>query len=620
MSHHGVGAFCCLQTMCPDHSPLPNPEDWPTGSEGLRLDLAPGQADGWEGLARKLAAPAKSVDPDGLAEEFGLSPGIVTEVLKGLEHRPAKELPWVSLGRLISSALKEVFDQLRGVFRKWTDHPRAFLYVTLLLFLAVAYASLWFGRFFAQSHSENLRLNFNGPIGLTMLILVMSVGLAFYRWGSYRPLGLTAGLLLLGFQPLLIFVASTMGRSDPAIQWALLTLASLAAIAFLIGLFALFALAGSWVQLQKDDRREERLSRQEMLDRLFSLESRLRLMPTEAFRAKRISLKEKTRQSAFFPYYAVFFGMAFGLIEVLAVTGLSRILQQGDQGIEATRGAIRSLFGLVSLVLSGFLGYYTGGVWRSLVAAVVALGGSLLALLVPIAPFGIEAFRSTAGSQAFALWAAGSIALAVFGGAAGIIDSRTLRRRKARANDPSALIAEVILLRRRLQADQQMIVVMAVDVARSTSLKQDQDPLDVEFTFREYQKLVQAVVQEEGGEVFSTAGDGALASFRDGADALRASRLLQAHIQTFNQITNRLGGDFRLRIGLHAGETQAGFSDVPYHELIDIAAHVESAAPVGGIAMTDAARELLPDEEMAEVAAQVDGHSVWIVLKPVLYP
>lgn len=606
--------------MRPDPSSPPSPEDWPTGTDGLRLDLAPGQADGWEGLARTLSAPAKSVDPERLAEEFGLSAGIVSEVIKGLEQRPVKELPWVSLGRLIASASKEIFEQVRGVFRKWTDHPRAFLYVTLLLFFAIAYSSLWFNRFFAQSQSENLRLNFNGPIGLILLALVMSVGLAFYRWGSYRPLGLAAGLLLLGFQPLLIFVASTMGRSDPGVQWALLTLASLAAVAFLIGLFALFALAGSWVQLQKDDRREERLSRQEMLDRLFSLESRLRLMPNEAFRVKRLSFKERTRQSKLFPYYAVFFGLAFGLVEVLAVAGFTRVFLQGDQGFQATQGPLRSLFGLTSFVLAGFLGYYTGGVWRSLVAAVVALGGTLLALLAPVPPFGLEAFRNTAASQSFALWAAGAIAFAVFGGAAGIIDSRTLRRRKARANDPSALIAEVILLRRRLQADQQAIVVMAVDVARSTSLKQDQDPLDVEFTFREYQKLVQAVVKEEGGEVFSTAGDGALASFRDPADALRAARLLQAHIQTFNQITNRLGGDFRLRIGLHAGETLAGFSDVPYHELIDIAAHVESAAPVGGIAMTDAARELLPNEEMAEVAAQVDGHSVWIVLKPVLYP
>ncbi len=606
--------------MRPDQPPLQNSEDWPTGTDGLRLDLAPGQADGWEGLARKLAAPAKSVDPDRLAEEFGLSSGIVTEVIRGLEHRPNKELPWVSLGRLVSSALKEVFEQLRGVFRKWTDHPRIFLYVTLLLLFVIAYSFLWFSRFFALSPGEDLRLNFSGPVGWTIIALMGAIGLAYYRWGSYRPLGLTAGLLLLGFQPLLIYVATTMRSSDPAIQWVILTLGSLFLAAFLIAVFAVFAFAGSWVQLQKDDRREERLSRQEMLDKLFSLESRLRLMPNEAFREKRISLKEKTRQSKLFPYYAVFFGIAFGLIEVVSVTGLSRLLQQGPTGIESTRELLRTVFGLTSFILIGFLGYYTGGVWRSLVAAVTALGGSLLALMVPVTPFGIQTFRDTAGSQAFALWAAGDIALAVFGGAAGIIDSRTLRRRKARANDPSALIAEVILLRRRLQADHQAIVVMAVDVARSTSLKQDQDPLDVEFTFREYQKLVKAVVEQEGGEVFSTAGDGALASFREPADALRSGRLLQAHIQTFNQITNRLGGDFRLRIGLHAGETQAGFSDVPYHELIDIAAHVESAAPVGGIAVTDQVRELLAEEEMAEVAAQVDGHSVWIVLKPVLYP
>lgn len=613
--------FLCLHFMTPDPPSNHIPAERPEPQDGLRLDLAPSQGgDGWEALARRLATPSKTLDPESLAKQFGLAPGIVNEVIKGLEQRPApRELPWVALGRLIVSALKEIVEQLTGVFRRWTNKPRLFLYGSLLLTYLVPYIYLWTIGFFAKAPGETINLSFSGPVGLSLIGLILAISLAFYRWGSYRPLGLAAGLMMLGFQPLIIYVASKEPQGDPSAQWVILTLGSLIPTALFSGIFAVSAFAGSWVQLQKEDRREDRLSRQEMLDRLFSLESRLKLMPSEAFREKKSSLRERTRQSKLFPYYAVFFGIAYGLIEVIVVAGLSRLLQQSDQGIELTRGLLRTVFGLVGFVLYGFLGYYTGGVWRSLVASVIGEGGSLLALLVPLAPFGFQAFRDMAGSQAFAFWAAGSIALAVFGGAAGIIDSRTLRRRKARANDPSALIAEVILLRRRLQADQQMIVVMAVDVARSTMLKQDQDPLDVEFTFREYQKLVKAVVDQEGGEVFSTAGDGALASFQEPAQALRTARLLQAHIQTFNQITNRLGGDFRLRIGMHAGETQAGFSDVPYHELIDIAAHVESAAPVGGIAVTQAVKDLLDTEDMAEVAATVDGHSVWIVLKPVLY-
>jgi class 3 adenylate cyclase len=587
------------------------------GKSGLSLDLSPGQAEGWEALARHLSSPGKRETED-LPEKFGMAPELVTEVIKGLEHRPTKELPWVAIGRLLVSGLKEVYEQLRSVFRKWTDRPLAFLIVSLTLLFLLPYLTLLSKGFFSRGPQTNINFDLSGSVGFGIIFMLGVISLAFYRWGTYRFLGSAALLLFLGFQPFSIFISSSMPGSQFA-AYVVSSLASLVPVAFFIGIFAAFAFAGSWVALQKEDRREDRLSRQEMLDRLFTLESRLKAMPREAFSGHRLSLRERTRRSALFPYYAVFFGLGFGLVEVLSVAALSRLIPAQPEALELTRGLTRTIFGLLGILGAGFLGFYTGGVWRSLIAAVIAVGGSLLAILTPIPPFGLEVFRETAASQSFAIWAAGSIALAVFGGGAGVIDGRTARRRKARANDPAALLSEVILLRRRLQADQQTIVVMAVDVARSTMLKQDQDPLDVEFSFREYQKLVAEVAKQCGGEVFSEAGDGALASFRDASQALRAARLLQAHIQTFNAITNRLTGDFRLRIGMHAGEAQAGFADVPYHELIDIAAHVESAAPVGGIAVTSDVRRLLPDEEMAEVAAQVDGHPVWIILKPILF-
>lgn len=610
--------------MNPDPSSASPAKDGPDSRQieaksGLSLDLSPGQGEGWEALARHLSAPGKQAMGEELAAKFGMAQEVVTEVIKGLESRPVRELPWVTLGRLLASGLKEVFEQLRSVFRKWTDRPVSFLLISTLILFLIPYVTLASRGAFSAAQSQTNSFDLSGSVGFGLIFMILVISLAFFRWGTYRQLGWAAIFLFLGFQPLSIFISLQQPRGSNFFSYSVSSMASFVPVTFFIGVFAAFAFAGSWVALQKEDRKEDRLSRQEMLDRLFTLESRLRAMPEEAFSAHRLTFREKTRRSQLFPYYAVFFGLAFGLVEVLIVSAISRALPAQDATIEMARGLGRTVFGLVGLLLSGLLGFYTGGVWRSLIASVVAIGGSLLAVLIPLPPFGVEVFRQTAASQSFAIWAGGSIALAVFGGGAGVIDGRTARRRKARANDPAALLAEVILLRRRLQADQQTIVVVAVDVARSTMLKQDQDPLDVEFSFREYQKLVAEVAKQEGGAVFSEAGDGALASFRDPAQALRAARLLQAHIQTFNAITNRLTGDFRLRIGMHAGEAQAGFADVPYHELIDIAAHVESAAPVGGIAVTSEVKRLLPEEEMAEVAAQVDGHPVWIILKPILF-
>lgn len=601
-------------------SPNP-PEDGPAArridtKSGLSLDLSPVQSEGWEALARHLSSPGKKENED-LASQYGMAPELVSEVIKGLEYRPTRELPWVVWGRLLVSGLKEVFEQLRSVFRKWTDRPLAFLIASFTILFLIPYITLLSRGVFTSGPQQSTSLDFSGSVGLGIIVMILVIALAFFRWGNYRMLGSTALLLFLGFQPFSIFISFAMSESR-FFSYVISSLASLVPVAFFVGIFAAFAFAGSWVALQKEDRKDDRLSRQEMLDRLFTLESRLKAMPREAFLGHMLTLRERTRRSALFPYYAVLFGLGYGLIEVLVVAAISRLMPAQQDAVDLTRSLSRTIFGLLGVVGAGFLGFYTGGVWRSLIAAVVAIGGSLLAILAPIPPFGLDVFRETASSQSFAIWAGGSIAIAVFGGGAGVIDGRTARRRKARANDPAALLAEVILLRRRLQADQQTIVVVAVDVARSTMLKQDQDPLDVEFSFREYQKLVAEVAKQCGGEVFSEAGDGALASFRDASQALRAARLLQAHIQTFNAITNRLTGDFRLRIGMHAGEAQAGFADVPYHELIDIAAHVESAAPVGGIAVTNDVKKLLPNEEMAEVAAQVDGHPVWIILRPIL--
>ncbi|MCG9894360.1 MAG: adenylate/guanylate cyclase domain-containing protein, partial [Fimbriimonadaceae bacterium] len=169
----------------------------------------------------------------------------------------------------------------------------------------------------------------------------------------------------------------------------------------------------------------------------------------------------------------------------------------------------------------------------------------------------------------------------------------------------------------RLSGEGRDAAILAVDVARSTALKAAADPPDVEYSFREYQALVARTVQEAGGEVFATAGDGALASLPSAEAALLAARTIQTRINRFNQEINRLR-DFRLRIGLHAGSSAADFGATQHHELIDIAAHTEGMAPVGGIAATEAFRSRITAEEMAEINAEVDGHKVFIVLRPIL--
>jgi len=49
---------------------------------------------------------------------------------------------------------------------------------------------------------------------------------------------------------------------------------------------------------------------------------------------------------------------------------------------------------------------------------------------------------------------------------------------------------------------------------------------------------------------------------------------------------------------------------------VDIAAHVEAASPVGGIAMTDRVANALEGESLAQVAEPIDGWHVYFALNP----
>ena len=112
------------------------------------------------------------------------------------------------------------------------------------------------------------------------------------------------------------------------------------------------------------------------------------------------------------------------------------------------------------------------------------------------------------------------------------------------------------------------------------------------------------------------AGDGAVVAFPDSPRAMGAARRLQTDVGRFNATLNRLPKPFRLRLGLHAGRVAGHLDDVQFTEVIDIAAHVESIAPVGGIAATAAVVTALGEEGFLPLAREVDGQAVSIALVP----
>lgn len=573
---------------------------------------------GWSALVDRLKRSHPDPDEAGaLAQELELEPEFVEDVIRGSVAPPARGDVWKDLARLGQGALAEVWKGIARFFQQGLENPAVFIAVTVVILAAGFHVA------FAQSGAytpgvSNLSIGIRGvPSVLISGILGLQL-LAFARWGSYKkPIWAAVGLNIL-LAPAVWLITRAVGPRGEAIA-PQIALGILVAIMSYLGLCLGAALLGNWVKLRREARLERRLTRQELLARLFTVNDQLaRLTAGGKVATRRRSFKEWARTSGVFPLWGVLYGLGFGLVEVLVVGGVSAALVEGSLGRAELISILQGFFNILAFGLFGLLGYYAGGMWRGVVAAVVASGGRLLATLFPIGIYGLGFVREESRREIFYVLMLMAVILGLLGGAAGQIDRRTARSRRLGAKDPAALLSEVVRLERRLRAGQTGACVMAVDVARSTMIKEGADSLAVEFSFREYQEMVARVAQENGGEVFATAGDGTLASFLDPANALRAARQVQTDIHAFNDQVNRLAHPFRVRIGLHAGETQAEFSEAPFNELIDVAAHVESASPIGGIAATEAFRRLLPEEDMAEVARSVDGHSVWIVLTPFL--
>ncbi len=168
----------------------------------------------------------------------------------------------------------------------------------------------------------------------------------------------------------------------------------------------------------------------------------------------------------------------------------------------------------------------------------------------------------------------------------------------------------------RLAGQTKNVCVMVVDAARSAEMKAHADALAIEYSFREYQEWIAGISKSLRGRVHSTAGDGAVVSFPNAADALLAAQRLQTDVDRFNREVNRLPSPFRLRIGLHADEVAGDLRKVEFAEVIDVAAHVQGASPVGGIAATEEAIEGLARSEFVPLANEVDGHRVYLALNP----
>lgn len=169
------------------------------------------------------------------------------------------------------------------------------------------------------------------------------------------------------------------------------------------------------------------------------------------------------------------------------------------------------------------------------------------------------------------------------------------------ATDPASerqrLLTQLVELQDKLRSGEQTMSFLSLDVVGSTRMKEVADPLAVEFTFSEYYRFVEGIAAKYGGSVHSTAGDGMTLAFESPYHAFAAAKNIQGGMPELNTYRNKIGMAMQLRAGIHHGAVVPqgeGIRSINFAHVIDIAAHLQKAAPPNGIAISMPAAMMLP--------------------------
>lgn len=194
------------------------------------------------------------------------------------------------------------------------------------------------------------------------------------------------------------------------------------------------------------------------------------------------------------------------------------------------------------------------------------------------------------------------IAISLMGGIFGAAGYHFFSKNRERLGfgDPQkerhALLQQLLEIQSKLKQDERQVTFMSLDIAGSTRLKAENDPLSVEFTFNEYHRYVEAQVTKNGGQIHSTAGDGVTAVFDDPRQAFAAGKAIQAGLFEFNAFRNQLNEEIQLRGAIHSGSVLAPGQQtvaVNFAHVIDVAAHLQKEGPVGTLVVSETSALLL---------------------------
>jgi len=560
-----------------------------------------------------VRVPAKE-----LAEQFGLSVEFVERFIAGLVQRKGAAID----ARPVISPVRRFLGRTRRLVFRLMDHPVPFISVTaaaaISLFLYFHFLNHPLSQVRPGDPVIDLRADPVLFFGITLATLLLH-WTCYYRLGRvrYALLGAVACWVLSATALMVVAWLRMQDQnvSNMPVQLLLLAFGMLALNVAYAGAGAFAAVLGGFAQLKRSDRELEQMTRQQLLGRLFELQELLE-KPHETL----TSIEERPWYRALETvraqplHYAIGLGAGAAAVYMLLRGVVFGHLDDASLSRMPLLVLVTLAFQVSDIALMAIVSFVHRNVGGAILSAVVYQLSGLLMYLLPIPHFGPEFFRRPAMPFILAIGFILAVTVGIVAHVGSLVEERALRERRRLVNDPAILLAELVRIQWMLSVKPLDVCVMVVDVVKSSLMKAGSDPLKAEFSFRDYQEMVAGIAQKHGGRVHSTAGDGVVVAFDDCRAALDAAKSVQSEMPLFNQSRNRLSMPFRLRIGIHSGLVTGDIDKVVFTEVIDIAAHSEKRAPVGGIVVTEKALERLTGEPMAPLNEEIGGNRLFLVL------
>ncbi len=556
--------------------------------------------------------------PNELAQQFGLPAAFVSDVLSGVQGNARRIESWFP--KLDFSFIIRAYHSVDQFFERLIRNPVLFVLVSSGLVGLVALLAGQQASIFISGSNTGSRININGLILLFGGLVVFGLHMVTFfkkkmvRYALLSGLGLWIGLS---------FISMTLTwsglKDDPRYQTAvsgLLLLVSFVML-FLCSIYAAVgsgvAVLGAYLEMLRNKLREDRMSRQELLEHYFALQERL---DSSRGLAPQPSIFDTPVAKALLttgPLWALLIGLIIGCLNVVIEMASGVTGRTQEFGWTVFAELILIVITLIGYIFSGF---FAKNFWYAIVQSLAFGIGTIPPMIIGLQFLKITSLEKALHPLSILFAAVGYLVVSLFGALGGTVQRRAGKELNLAQNDPASILAEMVRIQWKLSDRRSYLCIMVVDAAKSSEMKALADPLAVEYSFREYQNLLNTLSTQLGGRVHSTAGDGAVIAFPSAQEAFTAATRIQTDVERFNREDNRLQLPFRLRIGLHMGEVVGELDEVEFTEVIDIAAHVQAAAPVGGIAVTEEVANSLPMEEFIPLANQVDGQNVLLALNP----